>query len=206
MRALLYPTLLLGIALAGCVDELVVGLRQPLQPPDAGAGDPLDAEPWDEDAKPVADAELPDASPPPEDNAVTPFDAGPVPGACGTARCGDSTVGPCYSCAVILQLIPGSCSNGAPETCWDDGSGNCTMQCPAVASCASSADCEGDEYCFFQMRDCGANSLGVCAPRPTSCLDIVDSKCACDGIVYRSACEAARAGQPFGDDLQQTCK
>src|SRR4051812_708233 len=60
MRARSY--LLLPLLLSGCVDELVVGLRQPLQAEDGGLDEPLDASEPDDASTPEASTLL-DATP-----------------------------------------------------------------------------------------------------------------------------------------------
>lgn len=207
MRSFFYPAVLAGVmgALqAGCVDELVVGLRQPLQALDGGPGLDAtvtdDASTWEDAA---GDASLP------IDGSQPAVDAGPDDAACGSPRCGDSSYGPCYSCNVVINFNPaGTCANGAVEACWDDGDGTCKMQCPDVDACKTTSDCAANEYCFFPQRDCGlaAAALGVCAPRPTSCDDFKNPTCACDGLVYPSLCQALLAGHDIPSNLNAACK
>lgn len=216
MLSLLYRTLqrplryavvlcVFGPGLTGCVDELVVGVRQPLQELDSSAPDEQDADLWP-DAEPLEDAQA-DARPPADASPPPPPDAGSEDASCGSPRCGPSTRGPCYSCEVVVFIGPATtCKNGAPEACWDDGSGTCTVSCPGVAGCTENSDCAADEYCFFPKRDCGAGSRGLCAPRLLDCPDTVNSACGCDGLLYTNACQAVMKGQDFYKDELASCK
>lgn len=60
--------------------------------------------------------------------------------------------------------------------------------------------CAATEYCDFPDNRCGAaDGSGVCRPRPATCPDLVDPRCACDGMIYGNGCEAAAAGQDTND-------
>jgi hypothetical protein len=77
--------------------------------------------------------------------------------------------------------------------------------CPVV-SCMSQAQCESDQFCFFEAdagdpaNGCGALGPGTCKPRPDICHDRVGpgfsyvGVCGCDGITYRDECAANLAG------------
>jgi hypothetical protein len=206
MRSASYPLLAL-LLLTGCVDELVVGLRQPLAAEDAGPDQPLDASAGD-DARTPEDSSLPDATPG-TDASMPPGDASVGDAACGAPRCGEPSEGPCYSCEVILSIHPAeTCQNGAPKACWDNGDGQCTMQCPDVDACKDNSECAATEFCFFPKRDCGQNGvgLGVCAPRPSECPALKNPACACDGQFYASPCDAQLVGQDIPDVLHEACK
>lgn len=57
------------------------------------------------------------------------------------------------------------------------------------AACLHSKDCVPEEYCLTPEGECGR--VGVCVPAPLTCLPSTESVCSCEGVTYRSACEAA---------------
>jgi len=77
--------------------------------------------------------------------------------------------------------------------------------CPVV-SCTSQAQCESDQFCFFEAdvgdpaNSCGALGPGTCKPRPDSCHPWLGPEasnggvCGCDGITYPDECAANLAG------------
>ncbi len=68
--------------------------------------------------------------------------------------------------------------------------------------CGSTADCATDEYCDWRHlggAGCPDEGLGLCSPRPLTCPpSLPGAMCGCDGNVYPSKCEAARAGTASG--------
>ncbi len=57
------------------------------------------------------------------------------------------------------------------------------------------AACAATDYCDYPTDSCGiADQQGICKPRPTACPAVVMPVCACDGVTYGNACEAALAG------------
>lgn len=83
-------------------------------------------------------------------------------------------------------------------TCFDpDDEAACRADPTEPGGCASNADCDGDELCYFEARLClGA---GVCAPRSLiSCGVGAPPVCGCDGRTYENACAAALAGVRIG--------
>lgn len=55
--------------------------------------------------------------------------------------------------------------------------------------------CGDTQYCDFDEDSCGsADQTGTCEDKPSSCPDVVEPVCACDGKVYNNACEAAADG------------
>jgi Kazal-type serine protease inhibitor-like protein len=56
--------------------------------------------------------------------------------------------------------------------------------------------CRPDEWCDFDdPLTCGfADEGGVCRPRPSACLTVIDPVCGCDGSPYDNECWAQKAG------------
>ncbi|MEP7120633.1 MAG: hypothetical protein ABJE95_06980 [Byssovorax sp.] len=55
--------------------------------------------------------------------------------------------------------------------------------------------CLDTEYCDFPADACSlADETGSCVARPVGCPDLYAPTCACDGMVYGNACDAAAAG------------
>jgi len=79
------------------------------------------------------------------------------------------------------------------------GQWECTTSACPVKDCGGflGNTCSADEYCAYMPgQACGtADASSTCAPRPETCPDIYMPVCACDGMSYPSACEAARHGQ-----------
>ena len=63
--------------------------------------------------------------------------------------------------------------------------------------------CSDDEYCAYAPGQlCGAaDASAICQPRPTSCDDVYEPVCGCDGTTYPNACEANAAGIGLLEDV-----
>ncbi len=64
---------------------------------------------------------------------------------------------------------------------------------PGACGGATGVACGAGEWCAFDVAVCG-KAAGTCRATPTSCGEILDPVCGCDGIDYDNECEAARAG------------
>lgn len=100
-----------------------------------------------------------------------------------------------YQCARPFECVE-SC--GGPilksSCCFCDPGTFDQIQCP-IADCASSADCESDEYCYFEGETCGEDGiLGTCRGHLLFCPAIITPTCGCDLVLYESECSAAYAG------------
>lgn len=58
--------------------------------------------------------------------------------------------------------------------------------------CFDNTSCPTGYYCQKTPGDC--SGAGVCAKKPTLCLDLWDPVCGCDGKTYSNSCYAAAAG------------
>ena len=55
--------------------------------------------------------------------------------------------------------------------------------------------CADTEWCDYMPSDCGgADTMGLCLPRPEGCSDLYQPVCACDHSVYGNPCDAQAAG------------
>jgi hypothetical protein len=55
--------------------------------------------------------------------------------------------------------------------------------------------CAPADFCSFQAKTCGAGDVGgTCGPRPSSCPNVLNPTCGCDGKVYDNECLAQKAG------------
>jgi len=62
----------------------------------------------------------------------------------------------------------------------------------ACHPCTADTDCAGGLYCSKAPGNCAGK--GVCARPPTACPDVWLPVCACGGVTYSNACDAAAAG------------
>lgn len=69
------------------------------------------------------------------------------------------------------------------------------------APCAASVDCLPGLFC---ERTACFEELGTCAVRPTSCEDVMELKCGCDGLTYLNSCYRRLAGND-GDRSEGPC-
>lgn len=120
-------------------------------------------------------------------------------GSCG----GDDGLGVCAP-------IPEACDKNFAPVCGCDGTtyGNACEAAAAGVSvvfdgacddktCGGLAgkQCGAGDYCHYADGTCGIDdNSGVCEPIPQNCPDNVDPVCACGGITYSNACDAAAAG------------
>lgn len=119
---------------------------------------------------------------------------------------------------------PLDCSEDGPIACGCDGEAYTNACYAQVAGTDVSTDeptcgapcgglagdvCPEDQFCQFAQDTCGlSDEQGTCVKRPTveSCSTFADAFapiCACDGVTYENACEAAAAGADVwgGEDL-----
>lgn len=77
--------------------------------------------------------------------------------------------------------------------------GACESPPPPGKTCGGFAGftCASSEWCDYADGDLcgGADGMGICRPRPTSCDEDYSPVCACNGVTYSNACKANRAGQ-----------
>jgi hypothetical protein len=77
--------------------------------------------------------------------------------------------------------------------CYDPRCLSCCMGTTPMDAghvCTSNRECGSMEYC----AGTGCDTPGTCAARPTTCSDIYEPVCGCNGMTYRNGCEAARQG------------
>lgn len=227
---------LLSVFAGACVNELlidpadrvVVVVDAGVDLQDAAPSPPNDAQQPEPEAGPETG---PGADPEPERDAGVIQEAGPLEGGAGDAgidaaqdagppldagdagctgkSCDAGTPpGPCALCDVVVQIRPVAvCDNGAPETCWTNPNGECSVQCPPTASCSAGDPnaCAADEYCYFPRKDCGASSAGFCAKIPKECPSLEAPVCGCDGARYDNGCFANKARTAIADPDYATC-
>ena len=75
------------------------------------------------------------------------------------------------------------------------GGGTTTTTAPTICGGKMGKPCASDEYCDYGDDTCGyADGSGLCTKRPSSCPDIYQPTCGCDGTVFSSACDANAQG------------
>jgi len=129
-----------------------------------------------------------------------------TPECTGNKDCGDSFYcyfGNCSDEAGVCRQRPFACPEIWDPVCGCDGQtyGNACEAAvagvsvahrgPCQAHCFGNSDCDPEHYCLF--AGCAAET-GICAERPSACLDVWDPVCGCDGRTYSNACYAAMAG------------
>ncbi len=95
--------------------------------------------------------------------------------------------------SLVISLA--ACGGGDAGSGGPDGGGS-------GAACGGFAGltCGATEYCDYGANTCGAaDEQGTCQARPTSCNDIYQPVCGCDGVVHGNACDAASAGSDVSD-------
>ena len=75
---------------------------------------------------------------------------------------------------------------GAPRA-----AGSCTTARTFSSECSENADCAATEFCAGGLCEGG---VGICSEKPTTCSDVTDEACGCDGITYRNLCEVRSLG------------
>ena len=174
-RLSLWTALLLASLASGCIDGIVVAEQHnAASVPDAMPEDEDAAGP-DAETAPELDASVPAPAPPVKDAGAMPKpmpdaghdaghdagrDAGASPpdagssqdaGCVGRACDAGNPPGPCAACGPVVLIRPAECDNGAPEVCWTNPYGDCTMQCPDTGSCTrdNPASCGPGRFCYF---------------------------------------------------------
>jgi len=66
------------------------------------------------------------------------------------------------------------------------------------AACATSDDCESDQFCNKPVGECDV--AGTCERRPEICTADFSPVCGCDEQTYANRCTAAAAGQSVAHD------
>jgi hypothetical protein len=87
-----------------------------------------------------------------------------------------------FACITFAAALAAGCSDD--EGAADDGGG------------LAGAHCDDDHFCDYPDGSaCGiADGAGICQPRPTVCVPVIDEVCGCDGERYSSPCDAQREG------------
>ncbi len=94
-------------------------------------------------------------------------------------------------------------------SCGPNGVANCTKRaCPTPEQCGGIAGftcSDPNAFCKFPINTCKlADNMGVCTPKPKSCLTVVMQVCGCNGKTYGNDCEADVAGVSV--DYTGACK
>lgn len=141
-------------------------------------------------------------------------------GACGCSNNGDCESGshcqtPTGSCGETgsCEERPDSCPTTVDPVCGCDGTtyGNACEAAKAGVSvrrqgecgCSGNSDCGDGRYCKKSVGSCG--SRGQCDDEPTTCPNLADPVCGCDGMTYGNDCEAAKAGVNVNHDGRCGC-
>jgi len=124
---------------------------------------------------------------------------------------GEQCVPRCGNGAVCQPLATRACGPGPVCGCddhteyadqcaaWDAGDGvGRRGPCPRWCDLGEPADCGAGEFCGKMGNSCTAwldgSGRGACTVKPTTCWDVENSICGCDGVTYRNRCVMLRAG------------
>lgn len=70
-------------------------------------------------------------------------------------------------------------------------------------ACSSNSDCASTELCATGLCEGG---LGACIERPTTCEDVDNPVCGCDGRTYQTVCFASREGVRLATNQPCMCQ
>jgi len=124
---------------------------------------------------------------------------------------GEQCVSTCGNGAFCRALATRECGGGPVCGCdqnteyadqcaaWDAGDGLSRRQpCPRWCDVGEAADCRAGEFCGMAGNSCSlwlrGVARGACTAKPTTCWDVDNPICGCDGVTYRNRCVMLQAG------------